>query len=169
MNLQSPRIPTRSKKEKAIDLDLNQISSSLDTINSSGYTETIVNISSAQILAMGTSPIELLPAAGVGKYYDIEKILIEFSAASVDYTFDIGDYLVVLGYGVFDAKPFEAGSIDFSFDPNGKEISPVGIAVGQINLINTAITLSVSSGIDPTLGDGTMRAKISYKTITFGA
>lgn len=134
-----------------------------------GYTETIVNIASSKILEMGDSPIELLPAAGVGKYYDIDKILIEFSAGSVDYSFETGDYLVVIGYGVFDAKLFEAGAIDFSFDPNGKEISPSSIAVGQFNLINTAITLSVSSEINPTLGNGTMRAKIYHKTVTFGA
>jgi hypothetical protein len=40
----------------------------------SDYTETIVNISSAQILAMGTTPIELLPAPGVGKYYEFDII-----------------------------------------------------------------------------------------------
>lgn len=166
MNLQSPRIPTRSKKEKAIDFDLNQISSSLDTINSSGYTKTIVNISSAQILSMGTSPIELLPAPGAGKYYDWYAIF-EYnygtaaytnSALAVDFT---DDYIMI------------ENIINASEDKYAKAfIVPYNNISGEMRSfaysLNKAITFTSYEG-NPTDGDGTLRAIIYHKTITFGS
>ena len=50
----------------------------------SEWIETIVNISSSQILNMGTTPIELLPASGENKYYDIESIILESNQPQYD-------------------------------------------------------------------------------------
>jgi hypothetical protein len=138
-------------------------------LKASQYTETIVNITSAQILAMGTNPIELLPAAGVNSYYDIDKIIMEFSIGTTPYVFAALDTLRVFGYGVFDADIITSAPFDFSFNPNGKEISPNDIATGQFSFINFPITLSTVSGVNPTLGNGKLRVKIYHKKITFEA
>jgi hypothetical protein len=167
-----PSVPTKELKSARSNgkTEVYTIEDIKETIGGgSEYAETIVNISSAQILTMGTSPIELLPAAGIGKYYDIDKIIIEFSKGSIPYVFENLDSLRFLGYGVFDADILTSSPFDFSFNPNGKGISPNNIAIGQVMLVNFPITLSVVSGMNPTDGNGTLRVKIYHKTITFGA
>ena len=52
----------------------------------SEFTEKIINITSAQILTLGT-PIELLPAPGAGKYYVIDRIQMEYSFRTAAYVF----------------------------------------------------------------------------------
>ena len=54
-------------------------------LEASEWTEVIINISSAQILSMGSSPIQLLPNAGLNKYYIFEGIL-EFIGNSTQYS-----------------------------------------------------------------------------------
>jgi hypothetical protein len=148
--------------------------------NINGYTETIVDISSAQILAMGTTPIELLPAAGVGMYYDIDKIIIE-SEGTDNYVFDAGSYLQIYGgeYNSYtrsqilkpldyDGKAVAFPKRDMSTYLSQENYGMVG--VGGISEV-LQITYYSDSGItpNPTLGNGTLRVKIYHKTITFGA
>jgi hypothetical protein len=139
----------------------------------SEYTETIVNISSAQILAMGTTPIELLPAAGANSYYDINKVVLEYtygnSAYAVTDDFQIKDsdgsvvavapsYLLV-----FTQDVAWTGSLRNQLNAVS---SPTGYNYGEAIILNSAYTISCTN---PTLGDGTLRVKIYYKVITFGA
>jgi hypothetical protein len=141
----------------------------------SEYTETIVNISSAQILAMGTTPIELLPAPGVGKYYDYEGFL-EYTHVSTDYI--ISDDLVLGSFSSYGGKYISSNIlsstdnyiIGFNNKGGGQE---VGLVAGNVisfkQLLNEPIHLFTFSEVDPTDGDGTLRVKIYHKTITFGA
>lgn len=93
MSLQSPKIPTRSKKEKAIDNDLNVINSSVvemqETVNYivDQYQTAIIDISSASILTMGTTPVELLPAPGQNMYYAVDwnNSFLEYKHISIPY------------------------------------------------------------------------------------
>lgn len=166
------------------ELEIVDLQAQIDTlpVGGSAYTETIVNITptettysdgralfSSGILAMGTTPIELLPPAGANMYYDIEKILLEFSIGSIPYEFDPGDALSIIGYGVIGVKSLMHVPFDVVFNPNGSEISPDNRAAGQASFINTPITLTTVNEIDPTLGDGTFRAIITYTVRTFGA
>jgi hypothetical protein len=139
----------------------------------SDYTETIVNISSAQILAMGTTPIELLPAPGVDKYYDIDKIVLEYTHVTTGYN-NGGILINNLGGSAWSLTVsnefLDWGNNTFIIcDTNS--ISQVDLNSGTIvlnpNDINIALTLSSNS--NPTDGDGTLRVKIYHKTITFGA
>ncbi len=141
-----------------------------DTVGS-GYTETIVNISSAQILAMGATPIELLPAPGSGKYYDIDKIIFEYNYGTTAYTMDnitidcqesFRDIRLLQNafacFVIIDGKNFSTydGS-DYAFN-----ITPEMV-------LNSNVEIYEKQGVNPTLGDGTLRVKIYHKTITFGA
>jgi hypothetical protein len=135
----------------------------------SDYTETIVNISSAQILAMGTSPIELLPAAGAGKYYDIDKVVIEYTHVSTAYT---SNYIMLINDGgnPLSYSQFSNSNSFVELTLNQTFVDVVeGVGLSQMNTLNQALVLTTYDGVSPTLGDGTMRVKIYHKTITFGA
>lgn len=147
------------------------------SVGGSEYTETIVDISSAQILAMGDTPIELLPAAGVGKYYDINEIIIEYTYNGTPYTASNTPYLNVNGGSAYS----NIKDILLSTDTNAyiiKEFSipssPVSPGVQEMkpqkHELNTNCQLTVGGGPgNPTGGDGTIRAIIRYKVRTFGA
>jgi hypothetical protein len=141
------------------------------------YQTTIVNISSSQILNMGTTPIELLPAAGVNKYYDIENIILEYIPNTISYNTTSG--FVRLYYGNLNAAisskivgsdnryialitdlKNRSNVSDDTFIPEAVDILYGGEADGILAL--------TSDNGNPTNGNGTMRAIIKYKVRTFG-
>lgn len=132
----------------------------------SDYTETIVNITSAQILNMGSTPIELLPAAGVGKYYDYYGFG-EYLFNTAAYVF-IGDSGFIGGLNSYFGQDLNnilgGNSGTFKFSSAG---SILGKTEPQQN--NESIVFTTYDSENPTLGDGTLRVKIYHKTITFGA
>jgi hypothetical protein len=175
---------TKSKNYQALGIDeiANDIETAFTAINAlegggSDYTETIVNISSAQILAMGSTPIELLPAAGAGKYYDYFGFC-ELHYGTAPYVFT-ADAILVGG-----ADSYAGTLVDFQFltqstdkyvNFRNTESFRVGISgmtnqvVSSFGSINEAIIITSYNGANPTDGDGTLRVKIYHKTITFGA
>ena len=139
-----------------------------------GYTETIVIISSAQILAMGDNPIELLPPVGGDTYYDYYGI-IEFVGENTGYTLE--DDIVLGSYstfgGCFIGANFLMGTSYkvFFFDNRnkGQESGVNAVQVGYYLPVNESISLFTYNSVNPAFGDGTLRVKIYHKTITFGA
>jgi uncharacterized protein YegL len=156
--------------ERLIAEDIEQIITAVNALEGgSDYTETIVNISSAQILAMGTTPIELLPAAGAGKYYDIDKVVIEYTHVSTAYT---SNYIMLINDGgnPLSYSQFSNSNSFVELTLNQTFVDVVeGVGLSQMNTLNQALVLTTYDGVSPTLGDGTMRVKIYHKTITFGA
>ena len=150
----------------------------------SEWIETIVNISSSQILNMGTTPIELLPAPGVNKYYDIEQIAFEYTYGTTPYSgiqyityagrLINSDLIQAEENRVLTILPNVSYSAARSFN-NGETTNLINI-IESFNRINDPIVISSSifvnlSGFEeanPTDGDGTMRAIIKYKVRTFG-
>ena len=122
---------------------------------------------------MGTTPIELLPAAGVGMYYDW-YCYIEFTYGTIAYEFSVLDYIYVC-----NTLSGEGSLTDYNWltaTYNGIEIvKPEPIqSDGSANfktgrLLNEGVVLTTWQQNNPTLGDGTLRVKIYHKTITFGA
>ena len=149
-----------------------------DIASLGGYTETIVNISSAQILAMGSSPIELLPAPGSSKYYELQKVVLEYTHNSTAYTPPIND-----AYGVIYEADYSGFYIAESFMNSARSevvvafvqspdvVFNIGTNVATITpfRLNQKLVFTTWAGGSPTLGDGTLRVKIYHKTITFGA
>jgi len=167
----------KSKNYNALGIDeiADDITNLIEEVNilsaggGSDYTETIVNISSAQILTMGTTPIELLPAAGVGNYYDVEKIVIEFSSGAVQYTTGtITDLTYVSSSG---------NIINTSVDLIQATDNIVFMSTIPTYVLNQSYyvsknesySLTTNDSTNPTLGNGTLRVKIYHKTIIFGA
>lgn len=155
----------------------------------SDYTETIVSIPSAAngavtysdgrpnatggILGIGTSPIELLPAPGSGKYYDIDKIVLEYTKGTTPYSQLTPNILWIDPFftGIDNLLNNIATFLTLIFRPGASYTLPTtsDVVVNEYLPINKAINLSTWSSADPTLGDGTLRVKIYHKTITFGA
>jgi len=134
-------------------------------------TTTKVNISSAQILAMGSTPIELLPAPGVGMYYDIEKVILEYTYGTIAYTIDTVDNPAIY----FDGTSLT--NIPISILTNSINVAFVCENSSVVLSNNVPVARSVSGSVaistwnddNPTLGDGTLRAIITYTVRTFGA
>ena len=139
------------------------------------YTE--VAISSAQILNMGSTEIELLPALLTTEYYDISKLLLEYTNVTTPYSINIGDNPSIYFDGVqtlqgLDINILTSGntsvttilpgaySINTSFLPSRTLSGP---QLGGGNLM-----MSTWNNDNPTGGDGTILAKIWYKVRTFG-
>lgn len=186
--------------------NLNGIVTSIDTVNDlitiqndlialeatvdalpAAPTTTVVNISSAQILAMDTTPIELLPAPGVNKYYDIEKVILEYTYGTSIY--DVSSNTWVRCYfsslGATASTPLYIVEAQTLFEQASSRVV-IAERTGLQNTIstyprqtenansivdlNTEFLISSSASIGAfTPGDGTLRAIITYTTRTFGA
>lgn len=139
---------------------------------------TTVNISSAQILAMGTSPIDLLPFPGVNKFYDIGKIILEYSAGSLPFVFPTSPTFYI--DGAFDAYIDKSvltssfGNAVVVLQANVRNTITVGIGSGNVkvlynkDILNSNLILGTTNVDNPVLGDGTLRAIITYTVRTFG-
>jgi hypothetical protein len=145
----------------------------IEDILSSAYTETIVNISSAKILAMGSSPIELLPAAGVGNYYE-GYALFEYNYGTSGYT--SAPIYITWNNAYMVVPTIDSISNDFIFQVDTKAMfsdlfddsgTKYSMIIGQE--LNEGMTISTWDGSNPTIGDGTLLVKIYHKTIKFGA
>ena len=144
-----------------------------------GYEIAIVNISSAQILNMGSVGVELLPAPGEGMYYDVEKIMLEISG-TVNYTVNSDAYLYVYD-NIFSASYASDILGGYANLDEQKVISkmissPATISADNVPRLsglttNRPLTLEYYSDggpTNPTGGNGTMRVKIYYKIVEFG-
>ena len=141
---------------------------------SSTATTTIVTMDSGSILNMGSSPIELLPAPGAGKYYDIDKIVLEYIHNGIAYSTAANLWIGGQKYITIDKKLITTAQNQYLIidTPNEfidtttlNDLERQGIS-GEFNLKLELTTYDYSN---PTSGDGTMRVIITYTTRTFGA
>jgi hypothetical protein len=155
--------------ERLIAEDIEQIITSVNALEGGGgseYTETIVNISSAQILAMGTNPIVLLAPSGANTYYDIEKVIFEYTHVTTSYDDGLIGFLTFRQGDVLLCKL--SSNVIYLTGNKGQRIYFGNNELESLSL-NENFVLSTDTTENPTLGDGTLRVKIYHKTITFGA
>jgi len=117
-----------------------------------------VDISSSEILNIKTSPVQILPTPPSGSYYDF-KVFIE-------YTHGTSPYTLTQPINIIRSS---GGNIGGSININGAttNLSSVGYPTSAVAL-DQGINISTSSLSDPTGGDGTIKVKLYYNTITFG-
>lgn len=143
-------------------------------LEASEWTEVVINVSSAQILSMGSSPIQLLPNAGLNKYYVFEGGL-EFIGTGNQYIFSPEKAVTIY----YDQSFNKAGCyfyIDL-FESKNSSVTPftsipnIGNNSNYQNgiLLNSSIYLSTLNGNNPISGTGTIRIVLRYKVKTFGA
>lgn len=158
----------------------NQIDDLKTQVDSLELLSTTVTITSAQILDLGNTPVELLPDPGTDKYYGIQQILFEMSAGTTAYS-GVQQEDVILNvfggfYGIVNDALLTAG---FNSVATLKESVAQDLIDGvnsyypktqahPINAGQSNVLLTTYSGDNPTLGDGTLRVIISYSIRTFG-
>lgn len=141
----------------------------LDPISS--YLE--VSVSSAQIKAMGSTPVELLPAVS-GYYYDYEGV-IEYTHGTAAYVLAATDSIVVGNNNTYSGTYIQenlitntANAVVFFRDSLAGDVFTPGTTSVYETPIGEAVQLFTWNAADPTTGDGTMKIKIWYKLRKFG-
>lgn len=140
-------------------------SSVLPTPTAPTYLE--VNISSAQILNLGSAPVELLPPPSLNEYYEF-KIDFEFSFLNTKYTLDrnlyIRDPLIYIPFQLitnFSDEIVSVSSTTTASSLNGQNT----VATRDVN---EGLSLFVLNQVNPTIGGGSLKVKIWYTIRTFG-
>ena len=122
---------------------------------------TAVTITSAQTLSIGSIPVQILPAPGANKYYDIKTYF--------EYVFNTTAYSST---GTLVLVDNTTKRVTNQFDINGQLTSRVFVSdmnfQNQLTTLNSQIDFTTSDGSDPTLGDGSFKVKIYYNIIDFG-
>lgn len=123
------------------------------------YQYTEIDISSAEILNLGTNPIELLPAPGVGKYYEYN--------ISLEYTYNTSAYIspnLEIECGI--AISLIDSSLLMRIYNQATVISNSN--AGKPMSLNTNVTLKGAGAVNPISGDSTLKVKIWYRIMNFG-
>ena len=131
-------------------------------ISVSGWQSVTVAVSSADILSLFTTPKEIIPAPGAGKYIQVLAgyVLLDVGTAYSDTTTQLvyGTGQVVAG----TITSFLNAAVDtiFNFSASGS----ARVALSQYENSNIEYTALAA---DPTGGTGTISINIIYRTITF--
>jgi len=130
------------------------------------YIYTEVTASSAEILALNTTPVELLGSPGANSYYDW-KIIMELTHNGADYStaglprIQSGGDAIMVPMSAFTTRENCATMLSSDGTVNNSGTAPAGgIKLNQPITLDTATTI--------TSGNGTMLVKIWYKIKTFG-
>lgn len=123
-------------------------------------------ISSAQILALNTTPIQLIAAPGVGYSYDVLNVYGKFTKVTNPYT--TNNTLQIF----FDNPPMVVfmnnilllGSTATRMYQFLRQNPSTSTAASQISE-NSAVKINVLTG-NPTAGDGTLTIYVSYRILT---
>lgn len=128
-----------------------------------------VTITNAQMLALSTTPVELIPAPGAGKLIIVDRIVAKHNYSTAAFS----DTNLTIGYD--DGADVTVATIDATNFLNGVSasatrplISPVDAATAvdtsaQIENENIAITAAAN----PTTGGGTLTLDIFYYVISY--
>jgi hypothetical protein len=122
---------------------------------------TAVTVSSAEILTLSSSPIELLPNPGIGNYYDAKFI--------IEYTFNTTPYVTVRPLAITDGTNISYEC--FILSSYGSDTifiyqSMVG-TLGNGFFSNNPLYIT-NQLVDPTSGDGELLIKIWYSIRSLG-
>lgn len=142
-----------------------------------GFTSIVIDLTDVDVNVLrniGTTPIEILPAPGVGKYYEFEGV-VEYTHVSAEYNFnDVVGILGITTYAGIYIIPSTAlwttnKVIQFSSkSPSYVDglITDTVLSIGS-NL-NEQIVLTTYNANNATLGDAKLKIKLKYKVLTFG-
>jgi hypothetical protein len=123
-----------------------------------------VTISSAEILAMGVTPVQLLPAPGAGKTYLIGETIVRYNAVTTAYATNTTLRVIYAGATV----PIATNGVLLTSTVTRVGYLAPSPTTGTSNIhyaINAALQATIQTG-NPTAGDGTIDVYVTYKTIT---
>ena len=122
-----------------------------------------VAISSAQILALNSSPITLVAAPGAGFTIMPETVLIQYVFVTAGYTGDITPVVIV---DTANASAFTFFSLLADTVTTIKKLTPVTPFGSDIDQFPEDEALRITTGAsDPLTGDSTIRVFVTYSII----
>lgn len=128
----------------------------------------VVNVSSAQILTMYTTPVLLVPAQGTHKFIFVHDLFVEYARGTTSYSNGSGILLQYGSAGSDAGLTFMSSNIsllgaasDFAGDP-----APAFSTTGSLtDWLNQGIYAGTSVN-NFTAGDGTLRIEVFYTVVT---
>lgn len=140
-----------------------------------GFTSIVIDLTDNNAIKnIGTQPIEILPAPGVGKYYEYEGV-VEYTHVTAGYNFNdavgiIGESSYAGTFIIFSTSIWTTDKIvQFSSkSPTYTDGTITDTLVSAGFNLNEKIVLTTYNANDATLGDATLKIKLKYKVVTFG-
>ena len=128
-----------------------------------------VTLSSANILALHTTPIQLLAAPGAGKINVIDQILFFFDYGGVQYANGSDIEVEYVGDTVDLVPQLSNTDINIAVDKIMLRSNGTNTGASNVDLtagVNTAIEISTNGGAAYITGNGTLKLFIKYRIIT---
>lgn len=122
----------------------------------------VVTLTSAQILALFSTPITLIPAPGANKYISIDEILAKNTFNSVAYT---GANALEVRYTDGSGQKLTGDLASAFIDAAATRVDKAVGAATAVAVANAAVVAAVPTA-NPAAGNGTITLDILYRVVT---
>jgi hypothetical protein len=159
--IDSRAVITFNNGSKAVTKTLTSTLAEFLLLAAEGGLEATVTLTSAQILALNTTPIELIAAPGAGKY-----IVVDYAYATMEYgsaTYAAGGN-IVLSYT--DDSGTAVVTIPEAFVEATADIAQNNLQLPAIVATEDAPLVAAALTSDPTTGDSDIKITFSYRVIS---
>jgi hypothetical protein len=153
--------------------DITSLQNQINSLEADSFTYAEIAVSNAELLAIGSTPKQILAAPGANKYYDYFGVL-EYTYIGGNFpAFD--DALGIIGAssygGSYIGKSILTDTQSNITRFNSSETAALERTTETVKwhmYLNEAINLTTLGATDPVGGGGTILVKIWYKVKTFG-
>lgn len=127
-----------------------------------------VEISSAEILALFTTPKEMVAAPGAGKVLEFISLTLAYDYGTVVYTIGAATDLQVKITDKSGAAVSTTQAVTGMIDQATDQLRALDKLEASVTpVVNAALVLTLAVA-NPTLGDGTIHAKVAYRVHATG-
>lgn len=124
-----------------------------------------VTLTSAQILALFTTPITVVPAPAAGSYLAFEGMLLKYAAGATAYTLTGATNFEVRFTNASGALVNVVLAVAGVLDQATNQIRLVKSIATNVTPVAAAVLVIGIGGADPTLGNGTVTVEVLYSVI----
>jgi len=126
-----------------------------------------VNLTAANILAMGGAPITVIAAPGTGKVIIVKSVLFEMTTTATQFAAGAAVHFYYHG-GTVDAVTgaIPAATVNAAAGTSNTLLGPAVVATGTVVPANTGVDITTAGGVNFTTGTGTAKIQIQYSIVT---